>query len=70
MLGLVTAAAAAALGDTGCIGHRGYSSIYPENTILSMNKALAAGADGIEVDLAVSSDNGNNACKALGDLTV
>jgi len=32
-------------------GHRGYSAKYPENTILSIQKALDAGADGIEVDI-------------------
>jgi len=32
-------------------GHRGYSAKYPENTILSIQKALNAGADGVEIDI-------------------
>ena len=33
------------------LGHRGYSSRYPENTFLSFKKAMDAGADGIECDV-------------------
>jgi len=33
------------------LGHRGYSSKYPENTFLSFKKAFDAGADGIECDI-------------------
>ena len=33
------------------LGHRGYSSKYPENTFLSFKKAMDAGADGIECDI-------------------
>lgn len=36
--------------------HRGYSSIYPENTMLSFRKALEAGADGIELDARLTYD--------------
>lgn len=39
------------------IGHRGYSSLYPENTILSFRKAIEAGCKGIELDLQLSKDN-------------
>ncbi len=38
------------------IGHRGLSSLYPENTLLSFEMALAAGADGIEGDLHLTSE--------------
>ncbi|WP_446899446.1 glycerophosphodiester phosphodiesterase [Clostridium sp. LBM24168] len=38
------------------IAHRGYSGIYPENTMLAFRKAIEAGADGIETDLHVTKD--------------
>jgi glycerophosphoryl diester phosphodiesterase len=38
------------------IGHRGLSASYPENTLISFAAALAAGADGIEGDLHLTSD--------------
>ena len=38
------------------IGHRGLSSLYPENTLISFAAALAAGADGIEGDLHLTAD--------------
>lgn len=38
------------------IGHRGYPAKYPENTILSFKKAIECGADGIEMDVHLSSD--------------
>ena len=38
------------------IGHRGLSSLYPENTLMSFAAALAAGADGIEGDLHLTAD--------------
>ena len=38
------------------IGHRGLSATYPENTLISFAAALAAGADGIEGDLHLTSD--------------
>ncbi len=37
-------------------GHRGFSGMYPENTMLSFEKAYEAGADGIELDVHLSSD--------------
>lgn len=33
------------------IAHRGYSGLYPENTLLSIEKALETGCDGIEIDV-------------------
>jgi hypothetical protein len=30
------------------VGHRGYSAKYPENTMLSFQQAVKAGANGIE----------------------
>jgi glycerophosphoryl diester phosphodiesterase len=36
--------------------HRGYSEIYPENTLLAVRSAFEAGADVVEVDLALTSD--------------
>ncbi len=38
------------------IAHRGLSKEYPENTLLAFQKALEAGADGIETDLRLSLD--------------
>ncbi|MEY8000758.1 glycerophosphodiester phosphodiesterase [Clostridium sp. Mt-5] len=38
------------------IAHRGFSGLYPENTMLSFKKAAEAGADGIETDLHVTKD--------------
>ena len=37
-------------------GHRGSPDNYPENTILSFDMAIQEGADGIEMDVRVSSD--------------
>lgn len=36
--------------------HRGYSGNYPENTMLAFHKAVEAGADGIELDVQLTSD--------------
>ncbi|MDD6155326.1 MAG: glycerophosphodiester phosphodiesterase [Eubacteriales bacterium] len=36
--------------------HRGYSDKYPENTMLAYEKAVEAGADGIEMDVQMSKD--------------
>ena len=36
--------------------HRGYSALYPENTMLAFKKAAEAGADGIELDVQLSKD--------------
>ncbi|MHA1371607.1 MAG: glycerophosphodiester phosphodiesterase family protein, partial [Promethearchaeota archaeon] len=38
------------------IGHRGFKSRYPENTMLSFQKAIETGADGIELDVHLSKD--------------
>ena len=38
------------------IAHRGYSAIYPENTILAFDKARELGCVGIELDVVLSSD--------------
>lgn len=37
--------------------HRGYSSIYPENTLLAFKEAMDYGANMIEFDLRLSNDN-------------
>ncbi len=36
--------------------HRGFSGLYPENTMYAFVKALEAGADGIELDIHASKD--------------
>lgn len=36
--------------------HRGYSGLYPENTMLAFQKAFEAGCDGIELDVQLSKD--------------
>lgn len=36
--------------------HRGYSGLYPENTMLAFEKAIEAGADGIELDVQETKD--------------
>lgn len=36
--------------------HRGFSGEYPENTMIAFEKALEAGADGIELDVQITSD--------------
>ena len=36
--------------------HRGFSARYPENTLLAFRQALAAGCDGIELDVHLSRD--------------
>jgi glycerophosphoryl diester phosphodiesterase len=40
-----------------CWGHRGASAAYPENTLASFEAAMKDGAEGIESDVHVSSDN-------------
>lgn len=37
-------------------GHRGYSAKYPENTLLSFQKAMEYDADGIELDVHLTKD--------------
>lgn len=39
------------------IGHRGARGLAPENTLEGIQAALAAGADGIEIDTHVTADN-------------
>ena len=36
--------------------HRGFSGKYPENTMLAFEKAVEAGADGIELDVQLTKD--------------
>lgn len=38
------------------IAHRGFSSRYPENTMLAFERALSLGADGVEFDVQLSKD--------------
>ncbi len=38
------------------IAHRGFSSRYPENTMLAFQNAVACGCDGIELDVQLSKD--------------
>src|SRR4051812_17116518 len=39
------------------IGHRGAAAVAPENTLVSFEKALRDGADGIEFDVRLASDD-------------
>ncbi len=39
------------------LGHRGFSELYPENSLLAFQKALEYGADGVELDVRMSKDN-------------
>ena len=36
--------------------HRGFSGKYPENTMLAFEKAVEAGAEGIELDVQLTKD--------------
>lgn len=36
--------------------HRGYSSVYPEQTMLAFRKAVEVGADRLEMDMALTAD--------------
>lgn len=38
------------------LGHRGFSGKYPENTMLAYRKAVAAGANGVELDVQLTKD--------------
>lgn len=38
------------------IAHRGYSQLYPENTLPALQAALDAGADAVELDVQMTSD--------------
>lgn len=42
--------------NTKILGHRGFKSEYPENTLSSFEAALSAGADGLEFDVHYSKD--------------
>lgn len=42
--------------DTLIVGHRGFSSNYPENTLLAIEKAYEHGANGVELDVEYTSD--------------
>ncbi|MEX2450255.1 MAG: glycerophosphodiester phosphodiesterase family protein [Rhodospirillales bacterium] len=44
------------------VAHRGYSSRYPENTVLAFEQAVRAGADYIETDLRLSRDGAVMCC--------
>ena len=44
------------------IAHRGYSAKAPENTMAAFELALAAGADGIELDVHLTRDGGSWSC--------
>ena len=41
---------------TKIFGHRGLSSLYPENTMIAYKKAYEAGMDGIELDVHMTKD--------------
>lgn len=38
------------------IGHRGASAVAPENTLIAFERAMAAGADGVEFDVQLARD--------------
>jgi len=40
-----------------CIAHRGFSSLYPENSLLAFQKAIEIGVQIIELDVRASKDN-------------
>ena len=44
-------------GRTRVIAHRGFSGVAPENTLVAMEKAIELGADMIEVDVTLTSDD-------------
>lgn len=41
---------------TKILAHRGFSGVYPENTLLSFQKALLTGCDGLELDIHLTKD--------------
>ena len=43
--------------DFVAIGHRGYSDIYPENTLLSIEEAFKRGVKYCEIDINVTYDD-------------
>ncbi|HCX66954.1 MAG TPA: hypothetical protein DHK64_05290, partial [Rhodobiaceae bacterium] len=38
------------------VAHRGGAGLWPENTMVAFERAIAAGADGIELDVHLSRD--------------
>lgn len=59
MLTLLTLGAGLAQGEAGHVlvqAHRGFSEVYPENTLLAIEKGFDAGADRVETDLALTRD--------------
>ncbi len=42
--------------DMKIFAHRGYSSLYPENTMIAFKKAYEASSDGIELDVQLTKD--------------
>src|SRR5699024_1574474 len=42
--------------DVKIIGHRGFASQYPENSLVGFTKAAELGVDGIELDLHLTKD--------------
>ena len=47
--------------STSIIAHRGFSELYPENTLLAFEKAIEAGADYCELDIDFSVEVDGNA---------
>lgn len=41
---------------TAVFAHRGYSALFPENTMLAFREAVKAGAEGIELDVQLTKD--------------
>jgi glycerophosphoryl diester phosphodiesterase len=48
--------AAVPVGEVGISAHRGASHEFPENTLAAFRRAIELGAEGIELDVALSSD--------------
>lgn len=44
------------LTDLTIVAHRGFAKVFPENTLTAVQKAFDAGADAVEVDVAMSAD--------------
>ncbi|MEM1923290.1 MAG: glycerophosphodiester phosphodiesterase family protein [Nitrososphaerota archaeon] len=38
------------------VAHRGYSGLYPENTLIAVKEAVKLGVDGVEIDVRVTGD--------------
>ena len=38
------------------MAHRGYSGVYPENTMLAFREAASVGCDGVELDVHETKD--------------